>query len=115
MMAQAALHAGASAVLDGSHLRVGGKVLIGTAGNEYVFASADTAGVWIDRTRAAAAGEFSTRWSLAPEALAAWKAKKQARMEARAAHLVRRAASVGDAGKRAALLAEASLALEKWV
>ena len=115
MMAQAALHAGAPSHLnESSFLIVNGRVLIGTAGNEYRFASEETASVWIDRTRAAAAGEFSTRWSLNPEALAAWKAKKQARMAVRAAHLVRRAASVGDAGKRAALLAEASLSLEKW-
>ena len=115
MMAQAALHAGASSHLDeSSFLIVNGRVLIGIAGKAYQFASEETAAVWVERTRAAAAGEYSTRLNLSPEALAAWKARKRAEMEKRAAQAVGHALHQQDERIRAALVAESSFCLEKW-
>ena len=115
MMAQAALHAGAPSHLgDSSFLIVNGRVLIGIAGKAYQFASEETAAVWVERTRAAAVGEYFTRLNLSPEALAAWKAKKRAEMAKRAAQAVGHALRQQDARIRAALIAESSFCLEKW-
>lgn len=115
MMAQAALHAGAAAHLnESSFMIVNGRVLIGIAGKAYQFASEQTAAVWVDRTKAAAAGEFFVRQTLSPESLIAWEAKKRAEMEKRAAHAVGHALRHQDPRIRAALIAEASFCLEKW-
>ena len=117
MAAQAALHAGAVALVAGSGLLVNRRVLIGQAGGVYSFGSPESAARWVEKTRAAAAGEYFTRAQLAasdPDALAAWAEKKRKRMARRAVLVTEAAARQSDAAKRRALIEEAALALGKW-
>lgn len=114
MRAQAALVNGAASVRAGSGLMIGGALLIGPAGKVFAFASAETAARWADNAKGAGEREALIISSLAPEAAAAWKARKREKLAVIAGRLLEAAARQHDAEKRAALVAESDYCLSKW-
>lgn len=114
MRAQASIVDGASVVLSGSGLLIGGKRLIGPAGKVYVFKSPESAAAWVDNARGAGLREAALISTIAPETAAAWKAKKREKLAIIAGRVVDAAARQDDEKKRAALIAESSYCLTKW-
>lgn len=114
MMAQAALGEGAAWGLVGGVLMIEGAVLIGPAGKIYSFASPESAGRWVEHTRAAGIRQQTVVASMSAEIAESWKEKKRERLAVVADRLVAAAAKQGDAARRAALVAESDYCLIKW-
>lgn len=114
MVAQAALVDGAVADVVDRRVLIGGGLLIGQAGGVYLFRTPATAAAWIEKTRAVAIREAAIIAGLDPATAEAWKARKRAKLARRADLVTAAAARQADAGKRAALIEEAAVALEKW-
>lgn len=115
MMAQAALGDGAAWGLVGGVLMVEGAVLIGPAGKTYTFASPESAARWVEHTRAAGLRQLLVVAAMSPEIADNWKEKKREKLAVVADRLVNAAAKQGDAGRRAALVAESDYCLTKWL
>lgn len=114
MMAQEALANGAGWSLSGSVLKIDGKILIGPAGKVYAFSSADSASRWIEHTRAAGIRQYFVVGAMSLMEAEKWKAAKRAKLAVVAGQLVNAAAKMGDAARRAALVAESDFCLAKW-
>lgn len=114
VLAGAAIAAGAAVSVASGQVRIGGALLIGTAGKVYQFASDAAAQKWCDVAAARLAFEPVALAGMGDAARVAWVAKKRLRMAEVARRVVAAAARQADAGKRAALIAEADFCLGKW-
>lgn len=114
MCAQLALLRGAAWDFDGGRLLIDGAVLMGRAGGVFAFSSMETAARWVQINKDRAAAELSTIAAMTVGEEVAWRAGRAGLLQVYAAQVVGRAASVADADKRAALVAESNYALLKW-
>lgn len=114
MLAQKALVDGAAWALVGSFVEIGGKRLIGPAGKIYAFASVESAGRWIEHTRAAGIRQITIVDGMSLAVSEKWKAAKREKLAVVAGRLVEAAARQQSSAKRAALLAESDYCLTKW-
>lgn len=114
VMAQAALVAGAAWEMDGGAVLIDGKRLIGPAGKVYAFSSPASAARWIEAQQYIGGKERDLLDSINPAAAALWKERKRAKLAVIAGRVIEAAARTADAGKRAALVAEAGFLLSKW-
>jgi len=116
LLGQLALLRGEVAEYDAAAgcLRIGGRVLIGTAGKVFAFGSKASADMWAVVNAAKGTKEAALLADLPAASLASLKAKKGAAMAARAAAVTNNAARQADAQKAAAMAAEADFYLTKW-
>lgn len=95
-------------------LRIGGRVLIGTAGKPFAFGGQAAADMWVSINRARLLREVELSAGMSQAALAVFKADKRTKLQARAVAITANAAKQADADKRAAMTAEAGFHLTKW-
>ncbi|WP_265942483.1 hypothetical protein [Dechloromonas sp. A34] len=116
LLGQVALARGEAVAYDAAskRLTIGGRVLIGTAGKVFAFASKPAADMWESINRARVARELELLAGLTAGAVVAFKAGKVEGMQARAARITANAAKTADPQKRAALTAEAGFYATKW-
>lgn len=116
LLAQLAMARGEAAAFDSAagRLTIGGRVLIGTAGKVFDFATQAAADMWVTINRARVLKEVELVAGLSPAAAATFRAGRLEKMRARAVAITANAARQADEGKRAALNAEAGFYLSKW-
>lgn len=115
LLAQVALLRGEVAVLSGDgRLVIAGRDLVGPAGKVYAFASPESAAMWRDIAEQRSRRELELASGMGESRRAVWLARKRRQLEFDAARRIERAQHVADAGIRAALIADAGFALEKW-
>lgn len=95
-------------------LSIGGRVLIGTAGKVFAFGAQSAADMWVSVNKARVQKELEVIAALPVASLAAWRAAKMEKMQARAVAITANAAKMADSAKRAALAAEAGFYSTKW-
>lgn len=115
LLAQVALLRGEVAVLSGGgRLVIAGRDLVGPAGKVYAFASPESAAMWRDIAEQRSRRELELASGMGESRRAVWLERKRRQLEFDAARRIERAQHVADAGIRAALIADAGFALEKW-
>lgn len=116
LLGQVALAQGEAVAYDAAtkRLSIGGRVLIGTAGKVFAFATKAAADMWESINRARVARELELLAGLTAGAVVAFKAGRLAAMQARAERITANAAKTADPQKRAALTAEAGFYSTKW-
>lgn len=95
-------------------LLIGGRVLIGAAGNPFQFGSAEAAEKWAAIVLGRFESELRQYNGLSSESQAAFRAARRAVGEKRADRLICNAARVADGSVQAALAAEAGFYVSKW-
>lgn len=109
MRAQVALMAGAAVVVRGGRLSIGGRVLIGGKGKEFVFKSQASAAAWAARVKKTGERNLAT----ARRNDAAWVRRKGQELAAMAGRLMDSAERMQDVEKMGAILSEADLCFER--
>lgn len=114
LMGQMFIAVGYGAHFDGDVLRIGGAVLIGSAGKVFAFSSIGSADMWVAINKARALREVELQAGMAPEKRAVWAAAKREKLAKYSARVLAAAAKVSDVQRQAALIAESEFAAAKW-
>lgn len=116
LLAQLAMVRGEEADFEDEtgRLKIGGRILVGTRGNEYHFNAAGDADLWVSINRARIASELALVKGMSPSASVVFKAAKTEKAVSRSETIMRNAANLAGQDVQAALAAEAQFYLTKW-
>ena len=114
LLAQMDLARGAAHEYRGGGALIGGRVLVGGAGNAYAFVSAGALEMWASITRARALREVELAAGMNAEARDKWLAPKLTALYKAARHRMIAAEKCSDAEISAALVDDAEFAAAKW-
>ena len=116
LVAQLALLRGEESEYDEEtgRLMVGGRVLVGTRGNEYRFQAGGDADLWVSINAARIASEVALVNGMSQSSAARFKTSKAEKSSGRAETIMRNAAKIDNHQLQTALASEAEFYLTKW-